>query len=73
MFEEFIDFYVIIGTNSYKNKRKEKELAKEWSATIEKQKVEVKSEDGIVLRGTESKYKEPERYYDKIFEFLRNI
>lgn len=38
-----------------------------------KTKVEVKSEDGIVLRGTESKYKEPERYYDNIFEFLRNI
>lgn len=35
------------------NRQKEKELAKEWSETIESKKVEVKAEDGIILRGTE--------------------
>lgn len=35
------------------NRQKEKGLAKEWSETIENKKVEVKAEDGIILRGTE--------------------
>ena len=35
------------------NKQKEKELAEEWSGTIENKKVEVKSKDDITLRGTE--------------------
>lgn len=35
------------------NKQREKELANEWTKTIENKKVEVKAEDGITLRGTE--------------------
>lgn len=35
------------------NRQKEKELAKEWEKSIENKKVEVKAEDGIILRGTE--------------------
>ena len=40
------------------NRQKEKELAKEWSENIENKKVEVKAEDGIILRGTEYLIKE---------------
>lgn len=35
------------------NRRNEKELADEWSETIENKKVEVKAKDSITLRGTE--------------------
>lgn len=35
------------------NKKNEKQLANEWSETIENKKVEVKAKDGITLRGTQ--------------------
>lgn len=35
------------------NKKNEKELANEWAETIENKKVEVKTKDGITLRGTQ--------------------
>ena len=35
------------------NRKKEKELANEWTKTIENTKLEVKANDGIILRGTE--------------------
>lgn len=41
------------------NRQKEKELANEWTKSIENKKVEVKAEDGITLRGTEYLTKEP--------------
>ena len=35
------------------NRKKEKELANEWTKTIQNKKVEAKADDGITLRGTE--------------------